>query len=166
MDVVATLRAEIEPGVLHATMADLATYPSWLDIVGSAEPARGADGDPGPAWSIVLRGQLGPLRRSKRLRMVRSVDEPPTSVRFERRELDGRDHSPWVLDATITAEGAATADLTVRLHYGGSLWVPILDRVLREEIERSRRRLVDVASRRPASGAALDDEGEAGGSSE
>jgi len=35
----------------------------------------------------------------------------------------------------------------MRLHYGGSLWVPMLDRVLRDEIERSRPRLVAEAQR-------------------
>lgn len=163
MDVVASLHAELDAGVLHATLRDLTTYASWLDIVAAAEPAPAADGDPGPAWSIVLCGQLGPLRRSKRLRMVRTVDDAPTHVRFERRELDGRDHSPWVLDATITAAARGAVDMSVRLHYGGSLWVPILDRVLRDEIERSRPRLVEVASRRPSAGAPFDDERQSGG---
>lgn len=162
MEVVASLRAQLDPAVLHATVADLSTYPSWLDIVTAADLVASADGDPGPAWSVVLRGQLGPLRRSKRLRMVRSVDEPPTRVRFERRELDARDHSPWVLEATLDAPVAAGGEvaLRVRLHYGGSLWVPILDRVLRDEIERSRPRLVEVASRRPPTPATFDDEPE------
>ena len=30
----------------------------------------------------------------------------------------------------------------MRLHYGGSLWVPMLDRLLADEIERSRPRLL------------------------
>lgn len=168
MDVVASLRAQLDPDALFSTVADLSTYPTWLDIVAAADPVAVADADPGPAWSVVLRGQLGPLRRSKRLRMVRSVDQPPTKARFERRELDGREHSPWVLEATIEPP-PATADevlLTVRLHYGGSLWVPILDRVLRDEIERSRPRLVEVASRRPPTASTLDDEREPDGPAE
>ena len=126
---------------LFAVVADLGTYPRWLDIVGRAEPAPPADGDPGPAWTVDLRGQIGPLRRSKRLRMVRSRNEPDRAVTFERRELDGRQHSPWVLDATLGADGTAGV-LTMRLHYGGSMWVPLLDRLLADEIERSRPRLV------------------------
>lgn len=168
MDVVASLRAKLDPTVLHATVADLSTYPSWLDIVTAADHVPSDEGDPGAAWSVVLRGQLGPLRRSKRLRMVRVLDEAPTRVRFERRELDGRAHSPWVLEATLEPPETPDDDvaLTVRLHYGGSLWVPILDRVLRDEIERSRPRLVEVASRRPPPGAPLDDQPEADGPSE
>lgn len=143
MDVTATLRADGVPaGDLFAVVADLGTYPRWLDIVGRAEPDAAADGDPGPAWRVDLRGQLGPLRRSKRLRMVRSRHDPDRAVTFERRELDGRQHSPWVLEATLD-EGAGDGGLlTMRLHYGGSMWVPLLDRVLAEEIERSRPRLV------------------------
>jgi hypothetical protein len=30
------------------------------------------------------------------------------------------------------------------LHYGGSLWMPLLDRLLSDEIERSRPRLLTV----------------------
>ena len=42
------------------------------------------------------------------------------------------------------AQGSDGADLTMTLHYGGSLWVPILDRLLSDEIERSRSRLLEV----------------------
>jgi len=61
-------------------------------------------------------------------------------VRFARRELDGRDHSPWLLEGDIvpTALGAA---LEMRLHYGGSFAGGVLERILSDEIERSRPRL-------------------------
>lgn len=143
MDITATLNAHVDASSLFDVVADLGTYPRWLDIVARAEPVAAAAGDPGPAWSVDLRGQLGPLRRSKRLRMVRATCEPSGEVRFERRELDGRDHSPWVLAARLTPTGDDT-ELEMRLHYGGSLWLPILDRVLRDEIERSRPRLLAV----------------------
>ncbi|MFN8052706.1 MAG: SRPBCC family protein [Acidimicrobiales bacterium] len=144
MDIEASLVTDIDADALYAVVADLGTYPRWLDIVSRAVEAPAADGDAGPAWSIDLRGQLGPLRRSKRLRMVRVTADAPTRVRFERRELDGRDHSPWVMEGAIDS-GPGSSELTMRLHYGGSLWVPMLDRVLRDEIERSRARLVEVA---------------------
>ena len=70
-----------------------------------------------------------------------------TGVTFERSERDGRNHSPWVLRADVApiADGSV---LTMRLHYGGSLWGPVLERLLRDEIERSRVRLLDrVAGR-------------------
>ena len=142
MDITADLDADLPADVLRATVADLGTYPRWLDIVARAVPLD--DGGALPAWSVDLRGQIGPLRRSKRLRMERTVDEAD-HLRFERRELDGREHSPWVMEGRLRPRPGGTV-LTMRLHYGGSLWVPLLDRLLRDEIERSRPRLVDEAS--------------------
>ncbi len=143
MDVVATLVAPCPPSELFSWVDDLARYPEWLEIVTRVAPL---DGEQGEAWAVDLRGRLGPLARSKRLRMVRA-SEPlaATSVRFERAELDGRNHSPWILEADVTphAEGSA---LRMRLHYGGGLFGPVLERVLRDEIERSRLRLLELVS--------------------
>jgi hypothetical protein len=105
-------------------------------------PSAAAEGDPGPAWTVDLRGRLGPFARSKRLRMARTVDDVPRHARFERLELDGRQHSPWVLEATVAEHGEGSR-LTMHLHYGGSLWGPLLERLLSEEIERSRPRLLE-----------------------
>ena len=138
MDVTADLEAPHPPARVFEVVADLATYPRWLDIVARAEP----DGD---AWSVDLRGRLGPFARSKRLRMVRTAADEPTHARFERAELDGRSHSAWVLDATVAPDGGGSR-LTMKLHYGGGLWMPVLERLLRDEIERSRARLLDVLS--------------------
>jgi len=146
VDVTAALEANVSDSALFAVVSDLATYPEWLDIVGRAELVAPAEGDEGPAWSIDLRGQLGPLRRSKRLRMVRTVHDEPNAVRFERREVDGRRHSPWILTAEVAASSSADSRLVMGMHYGGSMWVPLLDRVLADEIERSRPRLVAFVS--------------------
>lgn len=143
MDVTASLEAAVQPAAMFEVVSDLGSYPRWLDIVPRAEPVDAVDGDPGPAWSVDLRGQIGPLRRSKRLRMVRTVATPDELVVFERREVDGRAHSDWVLRATLERPGTSTV-LTMELHYGGSMWVPLLDRLLADEIERSRGRLRDV----------------------
>ncbi len=141
VDVTASLDTGVDPRVLFEVVSDLGTYPDWLDIVGRAEP-DGADGsDPGPAWSVDLRGQLGPLRRSKRLRMVRARSEADRLVVFERRELDGRDHSDWVMEARVEPSGDGSV-LEMHLHYGGSMWMPLLDRLLADEIERSQSRLL------------------------
>lgn len=140
METTATLRASCDPQSLFAWVDDLSRYPRWLDIVPRAEPAPAADGDVGPAWMVTLRAQVGPLARSKRLRMVRTVHDAPRHVRFERHETDGRQHSPWVLDADVNRDENGAA-LVMRLHYGGSLWVPMLDRLLAGAIESSRNRL-------------------------
>lgn len=154
MDVSATLDADCSAEDLFVWVGALDSYDRWLEIVPKTEPAPPADDDPGPAWFVTLRGRLGPLARSKRLRMVRSVHHPPTRAVFERRETDGREHSPWVLTADVS-EAAETSTLTMHLHYGGSLWVPMLDRLLSGEIEASRRRLralVDGESRSAGDG--------------
>lgn len=140
MDVTETLDVAAGPEALFAWVATLDRYPDWLDIVARAEPTAPDDGDPGPAWLVDLRGRLGPLSRAKRLRMVRTRHEPHGRAVFERREVDGRSHSPWVLDATVEPVEAG-ARLTMRLHYGGGLWGPVLERMLRDEVEHSRPRL-------------------------
>lgn len=141
MDVTATLDAPCAADDLFPWVDDLGRYPEWLDIVPRAVPAEPHPDDVGPAWSVDLRGRLGPFARAKRLRMVRTVSAAPRHARFERVEHDGRDHSAWVLDAAVDDRGEGTR-LTMRLHYGGRLWMPVLDRVLADEIERSRPRLL------------------------
>lgn len=141
MDVTATLDAPHSPAALFPWVEDLGRYPEWLDIVPRAVPADAHADDVGPAWSVDLRGRLGPFARTKRLRMVRTAHEAPHHARFERVEHDGREHSPWVLDAAV--EGTeGTSRLTMQLHYGGRLWMATLDRLLTDEIERSRPRLL------------------------
>lgn len=141
MDVTATLDAPCPPSVLYPWIEDLARYPRWLDIVPRAVAVEGHAADVGPAWSVDLRGRLGPFARAKRLRMVRTVGDDPDHARFERSEHDGRQHSSWVLDAEVHQIPTGSR-LTMRLHYGGRLWMPALDRVLADEIERSRPRLL------------------------
>jgi hypothetical protein len=135
VDVTATLDAPHPPDAVFAWVADLDRYPVWLDIVPKATP----DG-PG-SWHVTLRGRLGPLARSKRLRMTRVMLDAPRAVRFERDERDGRHHSAWVLEAEVAPVDGGSR-LTMHLHYGGSLFGPVLERVLGDEIERSRSRLL------------------------
>lgn len=141
MDITATLYAPVEPSALFAWVDDLTRYPDWLDIVPRAVAVEAHPNDVGPAWSVDLRGRLGPFARSKRLRMVRTACEPHRHARFERAEHDGREHSAWVLDAEVDGDDDGSR-LTMRLHYGGRLWMPALDRLLADEIERSRPRLL------------------------
>src|SRR5690606_34923399 len=115
-------------------------YTEWLEIVTRVAPAEGG------AWAVDLRGRLGPLARSKRLRMVRAETTGPLTARFERSELDRRDHSPWVLDARVSPHPDGS-ELRMQLHYGGGLFGPVLERVLRDEIERSRLRLLDLVTK-------------------
>jgi uncharacterized protein YndB with AHSA1/START domain len=136
MDVTATLATPRPPEEVFAVVGDLSTYPQWLEIV-----PRAVALDDGAAWSVDLRGRLGPFARSKRLRMVRTRFDEPKIVVFEREERDGRDHSPWVLTAQVDPSGEGST-LTMRLHYGGGLFGPVLERLLRDEIERSKPKLL------------------------
>lgn len=148
MDVTANLDAPCSSSTLFAWIDDLAHFPAWLDIVARSVPVARDPVDPGPAWQVDLRGRLGPLARSKRLRMVRAEHLDQCSVRFERRELDGRHHAPWVLDAAVESVESGSR-LTMHLHYGGTLFGPVLERVLVDEIERSRPRLLTLVADGP-----------------
>lgn len=149
VDLSADLDAACTPEVLFAQVADLDRYPDWFGIVHKAviDPLHmdlavtSVNGH--SAWLVDLRGRLGPMARSKRLRMVRTVCDEPVRVRFERAEVDGRNHSAWVLDATVTAIEAG-ARLTVNLHYGGSFGGALLRRMLLDEIEQARPRLAEL----------------------
>jgi hypothetical protein len=148
VDRVATLDASCSPGTLFAWVDDLARYPSWLRLVTRVDADGGTVEHPG--WLIDLRGRLGPLARSKRLRMTRTQWEPDRVVVFERDELDSREHSAWVLRAEVAAQPGGSR-LAMHLHYSGRLWAPVLDRLLGEEIERAQARLADlVRPDRPA----------------
>lgn len=139
MDVRADLEAPCEPAQLFHWVDDLSRYPDWLEIVPRAE----VDGD--DAWVVDLRGRLGPLARSKRLRMVRVGLVDGRSVRFERRESDGRQHASWVLEAEVSAAPSGSR-LAMNLHYGGTFGGRLLERMLRDEIQRSRPRLLALVS--------------------
>jgi hypothetical protein len=136
VDVRVTVEAPHSPGHVFAWVADLARYPRWLDIVRRAVAEPDAE-----AWAVDLRARVGPLARSKRLRMARVAHEPDRYVRFERAELDGREHSPWVLEATVDPS-ADESTLLMALHYGGGVLAPVLQRILTDEIEGSRQRLL------------------------
>lgn len=144
MDTTASLDAPCAPDELFAWIDDLQRYPEWLTIVVTASPTAAGAGEEA-AWLVDLRGRLGPFARSKRLRMVRVDCDAPRHVRFERAETDGRRHSPWTLDATVEPlEGGCR--LTMTLHYGGGLWAPVLERMLRDEIEQGRARLLALVA--------------------
>lgn len=144
MDVTADLVAPCEPEALFEWVDDLERYPGWLDIVPRAVPVEAHADDPGPAWTVDLRGRLGPFARSKRLRMVRTEHDRPHEVRFERMEHDGRQHSAWTLRASVAPATDGASVLTMRLHYGGSLAVPVVERLLADEIRRSKPRLLTL----------------------
>ncbi len=145
MEIVRSLRAPVEPAAIFAHVATLDAYRAWMPLIHDVEPAEPVIADDGgenaPAWNVELRAKVGPFARSKRLRMVRTHLVVNELAVFERRELDGRNHSAWVLRAELTpvaedtdARSVATRlDMTMR--YDGALWAgPVLERVLDDQV--------------------------------
>lgn len=138
MELVIDHRLPCPPLRVFPAVDNLARYPLWMGLVHDVVVV---DDD---AWVVELRARVGPFARSKRLRMERVVWDEPRHVRFERREVDGANHGTWVLDARLT--GTETTDLRVELRYGGRLWSSVVERVLRDEVERSKARLSALVS--------------------
>ena len=137
----ADMTAPCAPSELFGWIDDLSLYPSWMGLVHRAEPVDPRAGN--PRWNVELRARVGPFARSKRLVMARTVCIPNEHVVFERDETDGRQHSVWRLAARV-AEAGSGSTLVMELHYGGSLWTGgLAERVLHDEIVRSRDRLVN-----------------------
>lgn len=150
MEISRSLQAPCSAERLFSWVEDLALYPQWIPLVHAVEVTDEVEGDPGPAWNVELQAQVGPFARSKRLRMVRSVHRAPDEVLFERSEIDGRSHSPWVLRAAIERGPDGSSGLTMELHYGGGLWSgAVLQRVLDDEVRRGTDGLRAVVSREP-----------------
>jgi hypothetical protein len=139
----ASLDAPVAPGVLFPYVADLDRYEAWMPLVHRATPV--GDGE----WDVELRARLGPVARSKRLRMVRTWLEWDRAVVFERREPGDRRSSPWVLRADLRPVEGGT-HLEMDLSYGGALWTGgMLQRVLDEQIRQGSERLLALVSPSP-----------------
>jgi len=118
-------------------VSDLARYPQWMPLVHSAD-ASGED-----AWDVELRAKVGVFARSKRLRMKRTVFSDSLLV-FERDEIDGRRHSPWLMRVSL-APSEAGSIVTIDLSYGGNLWTAgVLDRVLASQVDAGKKGLANV----------------------
>ena len=137
VEILEAVELQAPPAKVFPWVDDLARYPAWLGIVARVQPAGEV------TWLIDLRGKVGPFARSKRLRMRRTVYEPERLVIFERRENDGRSHSPWVLEAALDRIDTGTR-LSMRLRYGGALWGGVLERILHDEIVKAKGRLQEL----------------------
>ena len=144
MDVTASMDAPVTPDRLFVFVEELTRYPAWMPLAHRVSPL-GDDAAGLPVWDVEIRARLGPLARSKRLRMVRRAhDRASRRVRFERSEVDGRTHAPWVLDAQVH-EIADGARLEMHLHYGGALWAGgLMERVLADQITAGREQLLSL----------------------
>jgi hypothetical protein len=131
------------PNDLFPHVSRLEAYPPWLRLVHRAELVAE---EPLPTWDVELRARVGPFARSKRLRMQRVEVVPDREVRFERAEVDGRQHAMWALRVELAPSGDETV-LTMHLAYDGKLWTGgVLERVLDDEVRRARVKLVELLS--------------------
>lgn len=132
-------------------VSNLEAYPQWTQLL------YRVDADPGDvpkledrsprAWLVELRGKIGPFARSKRLRMVQVPTNEVGHVRFERRERDGLDHGVWKFDVRLTPSGeSAFTRVSAVFEYEGRLWSGAIERLLRDEIEASKRRLSELVA--------------------
>ena len=139
-----------DPTTVGDVLADLDTYPHWNSLVADVV-ADGGDADL-PAWLATLRAQVGPFARSKRLRLVRAHDQAQPggarAIRFERLEIDGREHASWVMEASVEPDGADAARVLLTLVYDGGLWVSALEPVLGMAIDRATSALPDYVTQR------------------
>lgn len=127
------------PEALFPFVSDLAHYPRWLGIIASVVPS-----DP-DGYIVELRGRLGPFARSKRLRMVQVANDTPRRAVFERSELDGREHAMWRLAAELEPIEAGVR-LQMDLGYSGTLYGPVVERLLAAEIEQAKVRLAQLVA--------------------
>jgi uncharacterized protein YndB with AHSA1/START domain len=136
MEIEAVVEAPTPVARVYDEIRSLDGYPQWIGIVHAVQ--REAEG----VWQVELRGKVGPFARSKRLRMVRVVDDAPCRAVFERQETDGRRHAAWKLTASVEEVGGVSR-LTMHLHYGGALFGGgVLEKVLGDQIAASKEKLL------------------------
>jgi len=141
---VTTVIEGADPGAVFQQVETLDRYPAWMRMVHRVEADGSEEGQ--PAWQVELRARVGPFARSKRLRMVRTIFEPPTHVRFERVQDDDRDHAEWILEATVGPDAGGT-ELIMDLEYTGDLWGDALLRpLLDDEVRRGKRALQSLVT--------------------
>jgi carbon monoxide dehydrogenase subunit G len=148
MRVQSTVSLDASTDVVFPFVSDLHRYSEWMPLVHMARP----DGD--NAWLVELRAKVGPLARSKRLRMMRTDMTIPSSphedgkVVFERHETDGKKHSPWILTVHVHAVGESSR-VDVDLEYQGSLWTGgLLEQVLQNNINAGKEGLKKATSQK------------------
>tara|TARA_B100000287_G_scaffold419668_1_gene458176 strand:+ start:444 stop:902 length:459 start_codon:yes stop_codon:yes gene_type:complete len=128
-----TLQAEIEHA--YSVLSELTTYTEWLNFIDSVEPVESEDD---LVWMLVLKAQLGPFSRMKKLRMARVTSEPWKLIRFERKEISGRDASDWSIDVKFKQLDLETTEITFVVSYSGKFWTRTLETVFNTYVDQAR----------------------------
>ena len=128
-----TVQAEIEHA--YSVLSELTTYTEWLNFIDSVELVESVDD---LVWMLVLKAQLGPFSRMKKLRMARVASEPRKLIRFERKEISGRDASDWSIDVKFKQLDLETTEITFVVSYSGKFWTRTLETVFNTYVDQAR----------------------------
>ena len=127
-----------EPEMVFNALSDLRNYPLWLSFIHKVEST-----DLDESWLITLRSQIGPFTRLKKLRMQRTLNPSTRSVLFHRDELDGKQHSNWLLHVRVDEEKNTQCLITLELEYSGKFWSKTLENILDSEVIKASKLLED-----------------------
>jgi len=128
-----TVQAEIEHA--YSVLSELTTYTEWLNFIDSVEPV---ESEADLVWMLVLKAQLGPFSRMKKLRMAKVSSEPHKLIRFERKEISGRDASDWSIDVKFKQIDLKTTEITFVVSYSGKFWTRTLETVFNTYVDQAR----------------------------
>jgi hypothetical protein len=113
----------------------MTNYAMWLDFIDSVEPIE-SEGD--PVWVLVLKAQLGPFSRMKKLRMAKVLSDHHRMIRFRREEVSGKDVSDWSIDVIFEQLDLNVTQITFEVSYSGKLWSRALETAFNSYVERAR----------------------------
>ena len=84
--------------------------------------------------------------------MAKVSSEPHKLIRFERKEISGRDASDWSIDINFKELDVITTEITFVVSYSGKLWTRTLETVFNTYVDQARTNLkVFLVSSRPQS---------------
>ena len=132
------------PQQVFSIVGDPLTYSSWCGGVLDVEAAPAAEHEP-PAWFIRVGARVGLIKMSTRLRMELVIDEPPTHLAFQRRELNQPGHSRASLRVDVRATATGSTVVTT-IELGASKLPPGAEALLRREVRKSSKRIESLLS--------------------
>tara|TARA_B100000902_G_scaffold399229_1_gene469132 strand:- start:1668 stop:2102 length:435 start_codon:yes stop_codon:yes gene_type:complete len=133
------LTVKADSGSVFDAFSDLENYLEWLGFIDSVEPVTNGNGD--LSWTVVLRSQLGPFARMKKLRMVKNREEPNSSISFVRVELDEKEHSSWDLEVMCQPVSDDSTRVKLTVSYSGKFWSRPLEVAFNSQVEDAKIRL-------------------------
>jgi hypothetical protein len=116
-------------------LSEMTNYALWLDFIDSVEPID-SEGD--PVWTLVLKAQLGPFSRMKKLRMAKVLSDHHRLIRFRREEVSGKDVSEWSIDVIFEQLDLNDTQITFKVSYSGKLWSRALETAFNSYVEKAR----------------------------